>query len=166
MGISHAQITELKTAITDTLGPELAQIVTMMTMDGDASPFVIIPTSKDVDLTPAEVSRLVALSSNAFVRASYNSGVAGAILKLAQGDYKKKLKGSKAEGKNPQEREANALAAAAVEFDILTTVEALVELAKGTENAARVASESSRKILDKTSNMVMGNAREERGWNS
>ena len=68
--------------------------------------------------------------------------------------------------KNAQEREANAIAAAEKEFIEVCTLEAIIELAEAQELAARIASESSRKLLDKVQAIQIANSREEKGWHS
>jgi hypothetical protein len=164
LGITQARIEELQEQLHNLLGPELSQIVQMMADENSAtSPFVTIPVSENIDLSPQDIANLVARASNAYVRASRLNGIARAELKLAEGDYKRKLKQSMGTGKNKEERESNALAAAASQHAVYITLEALVELSQSAENSARIASESARKLLDKVSNMAMGQVRESRG---
>lgn len=163
MGLTEARVTELQNSLHQILGPELSQIINMMVPGAEASPFIEIPTGDNIDLSPEDLAKLVAKSSNAYVRAARLNGIARAELKLAEGAYKKKLKSSHGVGRNKDEREKNAIEAAATEYQAFVTVEALVDLSQAAENAARIASESCRKLLDKSANMAMGTAREERG---
>lgn len=164
MGITQARIEELQQDLHELLGPELSQIVQMMADENSpTSPFVKIPVGENIDLAPQDIAGLVARASNAYVRASRLNGIARAELKLAEGEYKRKLKSSMGSGSNKEAREANALAAAASQHAVYITLEALVELSQAAENSARIASESARKLLDKVSNMAMGQVREQHG---
>lgn len=163
MGLTEARVSELQRELNELLGPELSQIINAMAPGAEASPFLQIPTGDDIDLSPEDLARLVARSSNAYVRAARLNGIARAELKLAEGAYKKKLKSSHGVGRNKDEREKNAIESAATEYQAFVTVEALVEVSQAMENAARIASESARKLLDKSANMQMGERREERG---
>jgi hypothetical protein len=74
-----------------------------------------------------------------------------------------KLYKSNRTGKNEAEREANALEAAEEEYTAMITAESIVQLAESMEGAARIASESARKLLDKVQSMQVASYREERG---
>jgi hypothetical protein len=163
LGLTEARITELQETLHALLGPELNQVIDMMRPGNAASPFLEIPSADKVDLPPSVLADLVARTSNAYVRAARLNGIARAEYKLAEGNYKKKLKQSVGTGRNREEREANAMAAASAEYGAYMTLEAIVELSQAAENAARIASESARKLLDKASAMYMGSAREEHG---
>jgi len=69
-------------------------------------------------------------------------------------------------GKNEAEREANALGAAEGEYTALVTAESIVHLAESMEAAARIASESARKLIDKVQSMQIASSREEKGFYS
>lgn len=165
MALSPSRILELESALEELVGAELGQIIEAMNTQEDYSPFVQIPRAHDIDLAPSDLAELVIKSSNAYVRACRLHGMAKAELKLAERRYKDILKTS-AVGKNDKEREANAIRAAREEGVALSVIESLVELASSAENSARIASESSRKLLDKISDMSFGSAREARGYSS
>lgn len=151
----------------DVLGPELEQIISLIVSDpGTAgSSFIEMPTSSSVDLTVQDLMSLVARTSNNYGRIARFAGIARAHYKLAEGRYKRKYKTALgASAKNAQEREANAMAAAEKEYIELSTLEAIIELAEAQEIAARIASESSRKLLDKVQAIQVANSREEKGW--
>ena len=151
----------------DILGPELDQIISLITSDpGSAgSSFIEMPTSNDVDLTVEDLMSLVARTSNNYGRIARFAGIARAHYKLAEGRYKRKYKTALGgSAKNAQEREANAIAAAEKEFIEMSILEAVIELAEAQEVAARIASESSRKLLDKVQAIQIASSREEKGW--
>jgi hypothetical protein len=55
------------------------------------------------------------------------------------------------------------MAAAEKEYIELSTLEAIIELAEAQEIAARIASESARKLLDKVQAIQIASSREEKG---
>jgi hypothetical protein len=158
---------ELGRAIEDLVGPELSQIIAFMTKDpGErGSPFIQIPKPDDVDRSVEELMSLVARTSNAYVHTSRLVGLSRAELKLAAGRYKRKHRSmlGAAGGSNQHAREAAAINASEPEAVAVDTLEALVEMAESMQSAARVASESARKMLDKVSDMKMGTMRGEHG---
>lgn len=164
MGLTEARVTELQNSLHQLLGPELTQAINAMRPGAQASPFIEIPAGENIDLPPRDLARKVAQTSNAYVRAARLNGIARAELKLAEGAYKKKLKQNTGVGRNKEEREKNAIEAASTEQQAFVTLEAIVELTQAAENAARIASESARKLLDKSSAMQMGEAREGAGY--
>jgi hypothetical protein len=91
--------------------------------------------------------------------------MARAQYKLIEGRYKKVYKANRV-GKNEAEREANALEAADSEYMALVTSEAIVNLAESMESAARISSESTRKLLDKAQSMQIASSRESKGYYS
>jgi hypothetical protein len=149
------------------LGPELEQVISLIISDpGSAgSSFIEMPTSDDVDLTVSDLMSLVARTSNNYGRIARFAGIARAHFKLAEGRYKRKFKTALGgSAKNAQEREANAIAAAEKEFIEMSTLEAVIELAEAQETAARIASESARKLLDKVQTIQIAASREEKGF--
>jgi len=148
----------------DLLGPELREITKIV-----SEPFsptnqyrVELPTSETIDLPIEELGSLVARTSNAFGRMARFSGMANAKYKLAKGRYERKFKMSR-KGANKEEREANAMDASEEEHLEMTVAEAVKDLANSLEDAARVASESARKLFDKAKDMRIAQIREEVG---
>ena len=129
------------------------------------SPFIQIPSPDNMDKSVEELMSLVARTSNAFVHTSRLVGLSRAELKLAHGRYKRKHRSAlgMTSGSNQHAREAAAIEASEAEAVAVDTLEALVEMAESMQSAARVASESARKMLDKVSNMQMGTMRAEHG---
>ena len=82
--------------------------------------------------------------------------------KLCEGKYKKIYKSNRT-GRNEAEREANALEAAEEQYTAMIAAESIVQLAESMEGAARIASESARKLLDKAQSMQIASSREEKG---
>lgn len=151
------------------LGPELEQIISLIVADPGSvgSSFIEMPTTSTVDLTVNDLMSLVARTSNNYGRIARFAGIARAHYKIAEGRYKRKYKAALGgSAKNAQEREANAIAAAEKEFIEVSTLEAIIELAEAQEVAARIASESSRKLLDKVQAIQIANSREEKGWHA
>jgi len=127
--------------------------------------FITIPDMDSIDLTLSELSSLVARSSNVYGRVARFAGMARAQYKMIEGRYKKVYKANRV-GKNEAEREANALEAADSEYMALVTSEAIVNLAESMESAARISSESTRKLLDKAQSMQIASSRESKGYYS
>jgi hypothetical protein len=124
---------------------------------------VEIPDPLVIDLSPADIASLVARSSNAFGRAARLAGMARAEAKRAKGRYEQKLRVSRQEGKNDYERAANAAEVTADELETWLDAEEIATVAESVEDAARVASESARKLLDKIESLGWAAAREQRG---
>jgi len=148
----------------DLLGPELREITRIV-----SEPFsptnqyrVELPVSKTIDLPIEELGSLVARTSNAFGRMARFAGMANAEYKIAKGRYERKSKQSRV-GPNKEEREANAMSACEEEHLEMTVAEAVRDLANSLEDAARVASESARKLFDKAKDMRVAQIREEAG---
>lgn len=163
--IQHAQ-----EILTQVLGPELEQIVSLIaTEPGTPGSFHIdLPDPASVDLNSSDLASQVVRTSNVYGRIARFGGMARAELKLAEGRYKKKYKMALASpgAKNQQQREALALQAAEDEYTTFITLEAMVELAEAQETAARIASESARKLYDKVAAMNVAQSRQEHGWSS
>jgi hypothetical protein len=148
------------------MGPQIEEIISVyVTGERDSEYFITIPDVDTLDLGLHEMASLVARTSNVYGRVARLAGMARAQYKLIEGTYKKVYKANRV-GKNEAEREANALEAAENEYTALVTAEAIVNLAESMEIAARVASESSRKLIDKIQSMQVASSREEKGYYS
>ncbi len=146
------------------IGPQIEEIVSAYTSKNDNSLyFITIPDVDTLDLGLHEMASLVARTSNVYGRVARLAGMARAQYKLIEGSYKKIYKANRV-GKNEAEREANALEAAENEYTALVTAEAVVNLAESMELAARIASESARKLIDKIQSMQVASSREEKGY--
>lgn len=150
----------------ETLGSDVARLIAASREPpGPKNEFYIqIPSPNDMDLTAEDLGSLVAKTSNAFGRATWQAGRLRAEYKILEFKYKHKLKTSMGVGKSLQEREANAYKAAENEMRSLAVIEAAVELAEAQEVHARVASESARKLFDKVHSMKVAEAREGHGF--
>jgi len=158
---------QAETLLIEILGPELEQIISLIVADpgSSGSSFIELPTADDIDLTVGSLMSMVARTSNNYGRIARFGGIARAHYKLAEGRYKRKYKAALGgSAKNAQEREANAIAVAEKEFIEMSTLEAVIELAEAQEVAARIASESARKLLDKVQAIQIASSREEKGW--
>lgn len=145
------------------LGPQLQEVISAIADNDEITKYYIdIPDANYVDLTIYDLASLVARSSNVYGRAARFAGIARAQYKILEGRYKKVYKANRI-GKNESEREAAAIAAAEEEYGALVAVEAIVQLAESMESAARISSESSRKLMDKVQSMQVASAREEKG---
>jgi len=148
----HEQLKKLETffeAFEAHLRPEIRNIVKAVNAGLDSPEWSIeIPDPNAVDLTIYDLGSIVAKTANHYGRMARLAGIAQAQLKLSDTKYKRSFKAAKI-GKNEDEREKNATQAAHVEHLDLAIVEAAVEIANALERAARIASESARKIYDK-----------------
>jgi len=148
------------------IDPQIQEIVTAYASgDRDSEYFITIPDTNTLDLGIHELASLVARTSNVYGRIARFAGMARAQYKLIEGSYKRVYKANRV-GKNEAEREANALGAAEDEYTALITAESIVSLAESMESAARIASESARKLIDKVQSMQVATAREEKGFYS
>jgi len=148
------------------IDPQIQEIVTAYASgDRDSEYFITIPDINVLDLGIHELASLVARTSNVYGRVARFAGMARAQYKLIEGSYKRVYKANRV-GKNEAEREANALGAAEDEYTALITAESIVSLAESMESAARIASESARKLIDKVQSMQIATAREEKGFYS
>lgn len=134
--------------IQKTLDPEMDSLMRSISRsDGSSSEYMRLPDTRDADLSPQEVSRLIALSSNKYSSACRLASLARAKFKIAEARYKHKLKTSMGMGKNADEREANAAQAASQEYENMVLAQVIVELCESIESSNRIASESSRRML-------------------
>lgn len=136
--------------------------VVMQLESNDSSYQVDIPDEQTADLPIEEVLSLVARSSNNYVRVSRFAGIAKAQCKLAKARYDRAYKQNRV-GPNEATREKNAMTAAKEAQQELAAWEAVSDLIQGIEQGARVASESSRKILGHMSEAEKGQMRENAG---
>lgn len=128
-----------------------------------AEPLVAIPDPSDVDLPLEVLASLVARTSNEYTRRARFAGMARAHAKLARGRYERIYKQHRGQGRNDKERDAAAMTAAAEHHEAMCDAEAVAEVADALEAAARVASESARKLFDKAHAMTVGVRREQHG---
>lgn len=165
MPLDSQRVREAEEHLYDLLGPELAQVTEVIRQaPSKDSPYLIeLPHAYTVDLPIEELASLVAKTSNAYGRVARFAGMARAEMKLAKGRYERKYKRTSGEGNNEKARVANAMAACHDEHTAMTTSEAIAELAESLESAARVASESIRKIFDKAQAMQIAQNRESKG---
>jgi len=146
------------------LNPQLEELVkTFSSKEETEKYYVEIPDTNYVDLTISDIASLVARSSNVYGRAARFAGIARAQYKLLEAQYKRIYKANRI-GKNEAEREAAAAAAADDQYMALSAVEAIVQLAESMELAARISSESARKLMDKMQSMQVATARGEKGY--
>jgi hypothetical protein len=141
------------------LSPGLAELAKQI---ADTSLQIEIPDPEFVDLGPMKLASLVARSSNAYGRCARLAGMARAEAKLAKGRYDRKYKASR-KGSNDTERDAVGMEAAADEHSVWVQAEAVATVAESVEAAARIASESARKLLGQQESMLMATGRERRG---
>lgn len=157
---------KLNELLSEFIDPQIKEVVEAYASgEKDSLYFIHIPDMDVVDLTISDLASLVARSSNVYGRVTRFAGMARAHLKIIEGRYKKVYKSNRV-GKNEAEREANALEAAENEYMAMVTAEAIVNLAESMESAARISSESCRKLIDKVQSMQIASAREDKGFYS
>lgn len=162
--MNNQTIEKLQDLLSEFLGPQVQEVVLAYGEKSNYSKYFIeIPDSDTIDMGIDALASLVAKTSNAYGRAARFSGMAKANYKIVEGRYKKKYKSSRV-GRNEAEREAAAMGAAEEEYSSLVTCEAIVNLAESMESAARIASESARKLIDKAQAMQIASARENKGY--
>lgn len=160
------QLQKMNETLREFIGPQIQDLISTYASGGkDSDYFITIPDVDTLDLGIHEMASLVARTSNVYGRVARLAGMARAQYKIIEGSYKKVYKANRV-GKNEAEREANALEAAENEYTALITAEAIVNLTEAMETAARVASESARKLIDKIQSMQIASAREEKGFYS
>lgn len=142
------------------LEPLAAEVVKCIT---DPNFRVKIPETNDVDENVHELAAMVARSSNVYGTAARLAGIARAQAKLARGRYERKFKASRVGGSSQAQRDANAMAAASDEHEAMCEAEAIAELADALEAGARIASESTRKILTSAQSQFTAEGRGN-GW--
>lgn len=161
--MNNQSIEKLSDLLGEFLNPQINEILEAYG-SGDKGHlyFIDIPEVDFVDLNIADLASLVARSSNVYGRVTRFAGMARAHYKLCEGRYKKVYKSNRV-GKNEAEREANALEAAEAEYTAMVAAESVVYLAESLESAARISSESARKLIDKAHAMQIAASREEKG---
>lgn len=139
-------IQTLTSTLEEILGPEAAALIARINEapGNSRSPFISLP---EATVSPDEVTRMIAKTSNEYGQACRLAGLARAQFKIAEAAYKYKFRTSIGMGKNTAEREAKAYAAAQVEYEKMVVLEAIVALCESIESATRIASESSRRML-------------------
>lgn len=128
----------------------------------DVALHIEIPDPEFFDLGPERLASLVAQTSNAYGRAARAAGMARAEAKLARGRYERKYKANR-RGANDYERDANAMESASWEHEVMVEADAIATVAEGVESAARIASESARKLLGAYENELTAGVRERAG---
>lgn len=161
--MNQQSVEKLNLLLSEFLSPQITEVLDAYG-SGEKSDmyFVNIPEVDSVDMNLSDLASLVARSSNVYGRVTRFAGMARAHYKLCEGRYKKVYKSNRT-GKNEAEREANALEAAEGEYTAMITAESIVHLAESMESAARISSESSRKLLDKIQQMTVASSREDKG---
>lgn len=139
-------IQTLTSTLEEILGPEAAALIARINEapGNSRSPFISLPEAM---VSPDEVTRLIAKTSNEYGQACRLAGLARAQYKIAEAAYKYKFRTSIGMGKNTAERESKAYAAAQAEYEKMVVLEAIVALCESIESATRIASESSRRML-------------------
>lgn len=162
--MNNQSIKEILLVLSDFLEPQLKELVTAISDEELIKKYYIeIPDANYVDLTIDDLASLVARSSNVYGRAARFAGIARAQYKLLEAQYKRVYKANRV-GKNEAEREANGINAAQEEYMALTVIESIVQIAESMETAARISSESSRKLMDKVQSIQVAAARQEKGF--
>lgn len=145
---------------------DLSDIVNDHKLDQKDRKYAIeLPDINTIDAPLEDLASLVARTSNAYGRIARIAGIARAQFKIAKGRYERKYKQS-LEGRNAEERKQNAISLSESEHVAMTIAESIAEYADSLEIAARIASESARKIYDKVSSMSSASNRESHGYYS
>lgn len=156
------RLREIEAELYRLLSPEVRDIVKIINDPDQENYLVSLPDPDTVDAPLEELASLVARTSNAYGRIARFAGMAKADYKLAKGRYDRKYKRSRV-GRNDAERDRAAMDACEQEHVAMTVTEAISDMADSIENAARIASESSRKMYDKASSMNFAQRREDHG---
>lgn len=158
---------EAENALRDLIGRQLGDVLVLVEeIQKDDSIYKInFPEQGIVDLPVEEIANYVSRSSNVYGRAARLAGLARAEQKIRKSIYERKYKENQV-GKNPAEREKSAIEASKEEHAALSVANSLVDLVESLETSARIASESSRKILDKAQSMMFASYREEKTYNT
>lgn len=154
---------ELLSRTLNNLFAQALEIISSIGLDEDQLS-ISIPSGREMEeMDKVALASLVAKTSNTHSKAARLAGIARAEYKLAYEAYKRKYKANKV-GKNETEREASAVMATEDESERVTVAESVVAIAEGVESAARVASESARKIMDKLDQVAKSESRERSGY--
>lgn len=125
---------------------------------------LIVRLPEGIDLDNCHVSQLasaVAATSNQYATIARLAGIARANAKIAKGRYERKLKMGHSDGRNQQSRDAEIFSKAADEHAAASYADALATLIETLLDAARIASESARKLLDRHGDIFRGERRAE-----
>ena len=154
-------------ALRDLIGRELGDILELAEeiKKPDSIYKLNFPEQGIVDLPLEEIMNYVSKASNVYGRAARLAGLARGEQKIRKGMYERKFKENHV-GSNQSERDKNAMEACKEEHAALTVANTLVDLVESLENSARIASESARKVLDKSQSMMFASHREERTYNT
>lgn len=162
--MNNESVKEIFSVLSNFLEPQLKELVAAIADQELVKRYYVeIPDANYVDLTIDDLASLVARSSNVYGRAARFAGIARAQYKLVEAQYKRVYKANRV-GKNEAEREANGIAAAQEEHMALTVIESIVQIAESMETAARISSESSRKLMDKVQSMQVAAIRQDKGF--
>lgn len=149
----------LETVLAAHLQEQSQVLEAFLASDPDAL-IVRLPEGTDLDtLHVNQLASAVAQASNQYATLARLAGIARANAKVAKGRYERKLKMGTAEGKNQAERDAKVFAGAAEDHTTYTYADALASLIETLLDAARIASESSRKLFDRQGDMFRGEQR-------
>jgi len=164
MDINSNKIQQAQDFFGTILDPQLAEIMESISTYGQPGNLYTIelPEDNTVDLPLGELLSLVARSANTYGRVARAAGLARAEAKRRKGAFESKYKRSKI-GKNETEREQVAMLACAGEHAAWVFADSFAEVVEGIEAAARVASESIRKILGAAENQQRAYNREGKG---
>lgn len=151
----------IEQSLRESLGPELTELVALVVNGTNkyGAQLVQLPTQDTAELSVVELGQLVAETSNSYSTICRLSGCARALYKLAERAHERVYKANLKEGKTQNERIANATAAAEKHSEELGVLEGIVELADAYVNAARVASESARKLMGLAEQRTHGESR-------
>jgi nicotinamide mononucleotide adenylyltransferase len=162
--VTIASAEKMKDLLKDFLGNQLQEVIeAYISNENVYKYFVEIPEVDVVDLGIDNIASLVARTSNVYGRAARFAGMARAQLKILEGSFEKVYKLNMTTGKNEDERKAFAMKAAEEQHSEYIVCQAIVSLAESIESAARIASESARKLMDKIQSMQVAAYREEKG---
>lgn len=156
------RLREIEAELYRLLSPQVRDVVKIINDPDQENYLVTLPDPDTVDAPLEELASLVARTSNAYGRIARFSGMAKADFKLAKGRYDRKYKRARV-GRNDAERDKNAMDSCEDEHIAMTVAEAISDMADSMEHAARVASESARKMYDKASSMNFAQRREDHG---
>lgn len=154
-------------ALRDLIGRELGDILALAEEINkeDSNYKLVFPDNGIIDLPIEEIAKYVSQASNVYGRAARLAGLARGEQKIRKGIFDRKFKENHV-GSNQSERDKNAMEACREEHSALTVANSLVDLAESLENSARIASESARKVLDKSQSMMMASYREEKTYST
>lgn len=156
------QLRQIEAELYRLLTPQLRDIVNIINEPDKNEYLVELPDPDTVDAPLEELASLVARTSNAYGRIARFAGMAKAEYKLAKGRYDRKFKRSRV-GNNEAERDKRAMSECEEEHVAMTVAEAISDMTDDMEQAARVASESARKMYDKANSMNLAQRREDHG---